>query len=74
MPTLTEDEVRANLSAVIDAITPGEEVVVTRDGKPVARLVTDRPARRPRKAGNCVGMAKIVSDDTDLADFAEYTE
>jgi antitoxin (DNA-binding transcriptional repressor) of toxin-antitoxin stability system len=43
MPTLTEDEVRANLPAVIDALRPGEEVVVTRGGKPVARLVADRP-------------------------------
>lgn len=74
MPTLTEDEVRANLPQVIDALRPGEAVVVTRDGKPVARLVADRPARSPRKAGNCAGMAVIVSDDIDLSEFEEYME
>ncbi len=75
MPTLTEDEVRANLPAVIDALRPGEEVVVTRGGKAVARLVADPFARQPRKAGNCVGMAVIVSDDDiDLSEFAEYME
>lgn len=74
MPTLTEDEVRANLPQVIDALRPGEAVVVTRDGKPVARLVADPPLRLPRKAGNCVGMAVIVSDDIDLSEFEEYME
>ncbi len=63
MPTLTEDEVRSNLTEVIDALRPGEEVIVTRGGKPVARLVADPQARTPRKAGNCVGLAVIVSDD-----------
>lgn len=73
MQTLTEDEVRANLPAVIDSLRPGEEVVVTRGGKPVARLVADQPARPPRKAGNCVGMAVIVSDeDIDLSEFEEH--
>lgn len=97
MPTLTEDEVRANLTAVIDALRPGEELVVTRGGKPVARLLAGRPGpmlagcfppnpqiprqaadrltRSPRKAGNCAGMAVIVSDDDiDLSEFAEYME
>lgn len=67
MTTLTEDELRANLSKVIDALATGEEVVV-RDGKPVARLVADRPARPPRKAGNCKCMAVIVSDEDVDAD------
>lgn len=75
MPTLTEDEVRANLPDVIDALRPGEEVVVTRHGKPVARLVADPPSRPPRKAGNCVGLAVIVSDeDADLSEFAEHMQ
>jgi hypothetical protein len=31
------------------------------------------PSRKPRKAGNCIGMIRIVADDDEhLEDFAEY--
>jgi prevent-host-death family protein len=36
-------EAKAQLSALLDAIEAGEEVVITRRGHPVARLVRERP-------------------------------
>jgi prevent-host-death family protein len=73
MPTLTEDEVRANLPQVIDALRPGEEVVVTRDGKPVARLVADPLPKGVPVYGRGKGRMQIdLDDDSHLADFAEY--
>ena len=65
MPTLTIDEVQLRLPQIIDALDPGEELVITRGDRPVARLVGEASPRQPRKAGNCQGMIVIVSDDDD---------
>lgn len=73
MQTLTEEEVRANLTEVIDALRPGEEVVVTRGGKPVARLVTAPLPKGVPVYGRGKGkMAIDLDDDSHLTDFAEY--
>ena len=73
MPTLSVAEAQAQLPQLIDQLRPGEDVVITRGDRPVARLVGEAPPRKPRKAGNCQGMLVIVADDDDhLKDFAEY--
>ena len=75
MPMLTIDEVQLRLPQIIDELDPGEELVITRGDRPVARLVGEALPRKPRKAGNCQGMIVFVSDDDDhLKDFAEYME
>jgi prevent-host-death family protein len=38
-------EARAELAALLDAVVAGEDVVITRRGKPVARLTLVEPAR-----------------------------
>lgn len=46
-------ETRENLSRLLDAVAAGEEVVIMRRGRPVARLVpagTDEVAFRSRRA------------------------
>jgi prevent-host-death family protein len=74
MLTATVEEVQLHLPELLERLSQGQEVVITRAGKPVARLVTEElPKRQPRKAGNCKGMLAIVNDDDEhLADFAEY--
>ena len=74
MSTVTLEEAQAHLSQIIERLQPGEEIVITRDQKPVARLLAEeRPKRKPRQAGNCKGMLTIVADDEEhLKDFAEY--
>lgn len=37
-------EAKAQLSALLDAVEAGEEVVITRRGRPVARVVKEKPA------------------------------
>ena len=37
-------EAKAQLSALLDAVEAGEEVVITRRGRPVARVVRERLA------------------------------
>ena len=39
MKTLQLHEAKARLSELIDAVTKGEEVIISRYGKPVAKLV-----------------------------------
>lgn len=36
-------EAKAHLSALLDAVEAGEEVVITRRGQPVARVVREQP-------------------------------
>jgi prevent-host-death family protein len=36
-------EAKAKLSALLDAVEAGEEVVITRRGQPVARVVREQP-------------------------------
>ena len=42
MRTMTLAETKAHLSAVVDQVQAGEEIVITRRGHPVARIVPDR--------------------------------
>ncbi|MBL8821083.1 MAG: type II toxin-antitoxin system prevent-host-death family antitoxin [Planctomycetia bacterium] len=76
MSTVTIEEAQKELSSLIDSLQDGEEVLITRNTKPVARLVAEhKPHRMARKAGNCQGMAKIIADDEEhLEDFKEYME
>jgi antitoxin (DNA-binding transcriptional repressor) of toxin-antitoxin stability system len=49
MSTFTLEEAQARLPQLIERLQPGEEIVITRDQKPVARLVAEeRPKRKPR--------------------------
>ncbi len=72
MHTATMEEVQSHLPELLDKLTPGEDVVITRDGKPVARLTPEVPPT-PRTPGRGKGKLVIHSDDDDhLTDFAEY--
>jgi prevent-host-death family protein len=73
MATVTIQEAQAKLSDLIHKLTPGEEVVITENNLPVAKLVASR-AEKPRPVpGRCKGMLTIVADDEEhLQDFKEY--
>ena len=72
--TTTIEDVQARLPEILDALAPGEEVIITRNGKAVAKVVTDPTWGRPI-AGRAKGMLIIhAEDDEHLKDFAEYME
>lgn len=73
MAVITLEEAQAGLVDIIHKLTPGEEVVITENNQPVAKLVaTPSPRLRP-EPGLCKGWITIVSDDDEhLKDFAEY--
>jgi len=74
MTTVTIEEAQAKLPELIDHLAAGEDVVITRNQQPVARLMAEaQPQRSPRKAGSAKGMLTILAhDDEHLQDFAEY--
>jgi prevent-host-death family protein len=77
MASVALDEAQARLPQLIERLHPGEEIVITRDGKPVARLVrTPKPERKPRRPGTLKGSVLYMAPDFDapLEDFKEYME
>jgi prevent-host-death family protein len=55
---------KTHLSRLIDQVNAGEEVVITRRGRPVARLVPAQAAK-PRKPGLLEGKGYWIADDFD---------
>jgi len=76
MTTVTIEEAQAKLPELIDHLAAGEELLIVRDERPIARLSAEqKPKRKPRKAGSAKGMLTIlVEDDEHLKEFAEYME
>ena len=76
MTTVTIEEAQAKLPELIAHLATGEELVITCDQRPIARLLAEgKPKRQPRKAGSAKGILTIVSDDDEhLRDFVEYME
>lgn len=62
--TMTATELKATVLSVLDDVAAGEEVEVTKRGRPVARIVPIRPATSLR--GRFAGIASSAADDDDL--------
>lgn len=75
MSTITIQEARANLDELIHRLAPGEEVVITENDQPVAKLVATPPPRKIPKLGTQRGSVLSMEHfDDPLDDFKEYTE
>jgi prevent-host-death family protein len=75
MSSLTVQEAQAKLSELIHNLRPGDEVVITDNDQPVARLVAAKQRQRaPRRPGTLRGTVKYMAPDFDapLDDFSEY--
>jgi prevent-host-death family protein len=74
MATVTVQEAQAKLPDLIRQLTAGDEVVITENNRPVARLVSAKSSVRQRPGpGLCKGMITIVADDEEhLKDFEDY--
>ena len=64
-------EAKAELSALIEAVQNGNEVIIAKAGKPVARLVAFRGPSRPRTPGSMAGEIWIAPDFDILPDDME---
>ena len=55
-------EAKTHLSKLLDRVAEGEELVLGRAGRPIARLVPYRELRQPRKPGRLAGGVWIAPD------------
>ena len=60
-PTNVHDA-KTHFSRLIDRVQKGEEVVIARAGKPVARLVPYTAPNEPRKGGQWRGLVRMRED------------
>ena len=77
MASISVYQARAELSRLIERALAGEEIVIAKAGKPMARLVPIEP-RRPRKSGFLKGKIWIADDfnaplPDDILDAFEAT-
>ncbi len=61
-------EAKAQLSALIEKVRAGQEIVIAKAGKPVAKLVPYEANDQPRKPGAMAGQIKIAEDFDALPD------
>jgi prevent-host-death family protein len=59
-------EAKSNLSRLIELAVAGEEVIISKAGKPVARLVPYRETKKPRRLGVWKGRVHIAPDFDEL--------
>jgi prevent-host-death family protein len=65
-------QAKAELSALIEEVQRGTEVILAKAGKPVAKIVPFRGPARPRKPGSLAGKIWIADDfDTLPPDMEE---
>ncbi len=76
MQTIALEDAQAHLAELIEQLQPGQEVIITRDQKPVARLTAASLSKPPRKLGTLKGTVLHVSSDFDapLDVFQEFPE
>ena len=75
MATITLEEAQSHLGEIIDRMTPGEEIVVTRDNQPVATIKATKPApRQAPRLGTLKGSILYIAPDFDEIPegFEEY--
>ncbi len=76
--TISVEAAQATLKDLIHQLTPGSEIIITEDSRPVAKLVSEaamQPKPRPTPGlgrGSIVSMAPDF--DAPLEEFRESTE
>ncbi len=77
MLTVSIMEAQSKLPELIHKLNPGEEILITENHQPIARLLAAPLRRRqPRQAGTLRGTVLYMAPDFDapLDDFQEYME
>lgn len=60
MEVFDVDEAQTHFSRLLDRVAEGEEIIIAKSGRPVAKLV--RIAAEPRKPGRLKGRIRIGPD------------
>ena len=71
--TIELEQAKAQLAKLIQDVAGGSEVVITRDGQAVARLVPPTYASPDRVPGSAKGLFVVPDNfDAPLEDFRDY--
>jgi prevent-host-death family protein len=62
MTEVNVHEAKTHLSQLLARVEAGEEILISRAGKPIARLVPARRARGRRQPGRFAGKGRIADD------------
>lgn len=68
---VTVHEAKTNLSKLLARVEQGEEIIIARGSKPIAKLVRIETAKKPRKLGGYEDEA-WVADDFDKMSVEEF--
>jgi prevent-host-death family protein len=60
--TINVHAAKTHFSRLLERVEQGEEIVIARSGKPVARLVPVQPAALPRRPGSARGLGRVADD------------
>ncbi len=67
------DQAGQSLAELVNHVVGGDEVVITKSGKPVAKLTAVSEHKPERQYGSAKGLIKMSDDfDEPLEDFREY--
>lgn len=78
MTSISLQDAQAKLAELVHGLSPGEEVMITENERPLARIVASEgpPTTKPRQPGTLKGTVLYMAPDFDapLEDFKEYME
>ena len=76
MATIPLQDAQAHLGQIIAGLRPGEEITISDQGQPVAKVVRTERTSWPCKAGSAKNTAHWMAPDFDapLEEFREYME
>jgi prevent-host-death family protein len=73
MHAIDVTQAQQHLSELIDQTLRGDEVVITKGGTPIIKLVDVSKHKKQRQFGTAKGLIKISDDfDLPLNDFKDY--
>jgi antitoxin (DNA-binding transcriptional repressor) of toxin-antitoxin stability system len=73
MQIIDVEQAKTSLDDLLDAAIQGQEIILTRDAQPVARLIGLVHERSRPRFGSAKGRIHIAEDfDAPLTDFEEY--
>lgn len=66
-------EAKTHFSKLIREVLNGDEIIIAKGNKPIAKLISIEQAKLKRKLGTAKGKFKMTSDfDLPLNDFKDY--
>ena len=72
--TLSLEKAQSTLADIVHQLSPGDEIVITENDRPVARILPAFPTPQKRQLGTMRGSVLSMSPDFDapLNDFQDY--